>query len=270
MTENKKTFPVTPIIYTFFILIPIYWMATISFKSRQELGSGLSFFPKEPTLNNYGLIFSDSAWYLGYLNATFYVLINVALCLLIALPAAYAFSRYRFYGKEFFFFGFLTFRMMAPAIMLIPMVEIFSYLGLIDTYFAVALAHTYFNLPIAIWILEGFISGIPKDMDSQAKIDGYTYFQYFKKILIPQIAPGIGVTAFFCFLFSWTEVLLANALTVIDAKPINAIMTRVASVFSSNIPILSAAGLLTIIPGIIFVIFLRKYLVKGFSLGRID
>ena len=76
--------------------------------------------------------------------------------------------------------------------------------------------------------------------------------------------------SFFCFLFSWTEVLLANALTVIDAKPINAIMTRVASVFSSNIPILSAAGLLTIIPGIIFVIFLRKYLVKGFSLGRID
>ena len=71
-------------------------------------------------------------------------------------------------------------------------------------------------------------------------------------------------------MFSWTEVLLANALTVIDAKPINAIMTRVASVFSSNIPILSAAGLLTIIPGIIFVIFLRKYLVKGFSLGRID
>ena len=91
-----------------------------------------------------------------------------------------------------------------------------------------------------------------------------------QKILIPQIAPGIGVTAFFCFLFSWTEVLLANALTVIDAKPINAIMTRVASVFSSNIPILSAASLLTIIPGIIFVIFLRKYLVKGFSLGRID
>ena len=270
MNTDKNKFPLTPVIYTFLILIPIYWMATISLKTNKELGSGISLLPKEPTLGNYSVIFNDSAWYLGYMNAAFYVLINVALCLSFALPAAYAFSRFRFYGKEFLFFGFLTFRMMAPAIMLIPMVEIFSYLRLIDTYLAVALAHCYFNLPIAIWILEGFISAVPKNMDNQAKVDGYSYFQYFRKILIPQIAPGVGVTAFFCFLFSWTEVLLANALTVIDAKPINAIMTRVASVFVSNITTLSAAGLLTIIPGLFFVIFIRKYLVKGFSLGRID
>ena len=270
MNSDKNKFPLTPIVYTVLILIPIYWMTTISFKTNKELGSGISLFPKEPTLANYSIIINDSAWYLGYLNAAFYVLINVALCLTIALPAAYAFSRYRFYGKEFLFFSFLTFRMMAPAIMLVPMVEIFSYLGLIDNYLSVALAHCYFNLPIAIWILEGFVSGIPKDMDNQAKVDGYSYFQYFRKILIPQIAPGIGVTAFFCFLFSWTEVLLSNALTVIDAKPINAIMTRVASVFVSNITILSAAGVLTIIPGLFFVIFIRRYIVKGFSLGRID
>ena len=268
--KKVNKFPLIPLFYTLFILVPIYWMSTISFKTNKELGSGITLFPKNPTLENYNIIFSDSAWYLGYINASIYVSINVLICLLIAIPAAFAFSRFRFYGKEFLFFGFLTFRMMAPAIMLIPMIEIFSYMGLIDDYLSVALAHCYFNLPIAIWILEGFISGVPKNMDNQAKVDGYHYFEYFRKILIPQIAPGIGVTAFFCFLFSWTEVLLSNALTVIDVKPINAIMTRVASVFVSNITTLSAAGLLTIVPGIILIIFIRKYLVKGFSLGRID
>ena len=249
MKKNNK-FPLIPLFYSLFILVPIYWMFTISFKTNKELGSGITLFPKNPTLENYNIIFSDSAWYFGYINASIYVSINVLICLLIALPAA--------------------FRMMAPAIMLIPMIEIFSFMGLIDEYFSVALAHCYFNLPIAIWILEGFISGVPKNMDNQAKVDGYHYFEYFRKILIPQIAPGIGVTAFFCFLFSWNEVLLSNALTVIDVKPINAIMTRVASVFVSNITTLSAAGLLTIVPGIILIIFIRKYLVKGFSLGRID
>ena len=110
MKYSKNKFPIAPVIYTFFILVPIYWMATISFKTNKELGSGISLFPKEPSLGNYSVIFNDSAWYLGYMNAAFYVLINVALCLIIALPAAYAFSRFRFYGKEFLFFGFLTFK----------------------------------------------------------------------------------------------------------------------------------------------------------------
>ena len=92
-----------------------------------------------PTLNHYQVIFSDSSWYLGYLNATVYVLMNVAICLIAAIPAAYAFSRYRFFGGRPLFFGLLAFRMMSPAILLIPIVK-FSDLNLIDTYIAVALA----------------------------------------------------------------------------------------------------------------------------------
>ena len=102
------------------------------------------------------------------------------------------------------FFGFLTFRMMAPAILLIPMVQIFSILELIDTHVAVALAHCFFNVPIAIWILEGFHL-FQKRLTEMSKIDGHG----FLTSLLPQISPGITVTAFFCFLFSWVEILLS-------------------------------------------------------------
>ncbi len=269
MSRKKKVF-LAPIIYILFILIPLYWLLIMSFKTNAEIGGSITLYPHLPTLDNYLLIFSDKSWYMGYINAIVYVLINVSLSLLVAIPAAYSFSRYAFFGDRGLFWGFLTFRMMAPAILLIPMVQIFSILGLIDTTIAVALAHCFFNIPIAIWILEGFISSVPKEIDEMAKIDGYGFLKYFYKILLPQIAPGIAVTAFFCFLFSWVEILLANALTVVDAKPIGAIMTRVASVFVANISILSAAGILTLIPGVIFVIFVKKHLAKGFSMGRID
>ena len=266
----NQRFSIVPIFYLAFLLIPLYWLLTMSFKPMKELAGQLTLYPKSPTLDHYQVIFSDSSWYLGYLNATVYVLMNVAICLVAAIPAAYAFSRYRFFGSRPLFFGLLAFRMMSPAILLIPIVQIFSDLNLIDTYIAVALAHCFFNLPIAIWILEGFISSVPAELDELARIDGYNLATYFRKILLPTIAPGIAVAAFFCFLFSWTEVILSNALTTIDVKPIGAIMSRVSSVFNANVPILSAAGVLTLIPGILIIILVRRHLTRGFSLGRVD
>ncbi len=114
------------------------------------------------------LILSDASWYYGYVNATIYVLMNVVISVAVAVPAAYGFSRYRFSGDRILFFGFLAFRMMAPAVLFVPFVQIFSELNLIDTHLAVAIAHCFFNVPLAIWILEGFISAIPREMDESA------------------------------------------------------------------------------------------------------
>lgn len=266
----KNPFSVVPVIFLGFVLIPLYWLLSMSFKTNREIGGQLTLFPVEPTLASYRHLFSDLSWSWGYVNAAVYVLLNVVICVSAALPAAYAFSRFRFFADRYLFFGLLAFRMLSPAILLIPMVHIFSELNLIDTYIAVALAHCFFNLPIAIWILEGFISSVPPELDELAKLDGYSLFAFFRKILLPEIAPGIAVTAFFCFMFSWTEVILSNALTTIDTKPIGAIMSRVSSVFTANVSILSAAGVLTLIPGILIVMLVRRHLARGFSLGRVD
>lgn len=265
----KQRFAVAPLVYTVFLLVPVYWLIIMSFKSNGEILSGVVPWPQVPTVGNYALIFSERDWYMGYVNALIYVLINVAISVTVAIPAAFAFSRYRFFGDRALFFGLLMFRMMAPAILLVPFVQIFSDLNLIDTHIAVAVTHCFFNVPVAIWILEGFISAVPREMDESARIDGYGTLRFFWKILLPQIAPGIAVTAFFCFLFSWVEFLLANGLTVVKAKPIAGIMTRGGGVFEGDYSLLAAASVVGLIPGVILIIFMRKHLARGFSMGRV-
>lgn len=265
----RDKFSFAPAIYVTLLMIPVYWLIIMSFKTNGEIFSGITLVPQARTLENFRLILTDPDWYLGYVNAAVYALLNVAIAVTVAVPAAYAFSRYRFFGDRALLFGFLAFRMMAPAILLIPFVEVFSRLNMIDTHAAVALAHCFFNVPLAIWILEGFISSIPKEMDDIARVDGYSFPRYFFRILLPQIAPGVAVAAFFCFLFSWIEYLLSNALTVIDSKPIGAIMTRAGGVMSADVALLAAASVLGMIPGVILILFMKKHLARGFSMGRV-
>jgi len=263
----KTRFAFTPALFVLLVMIPVYWLLVISVQGRSD--PTLVLFPTQPTLNNFKFILSDPDWYMGYVNALVYVSINVALSIIVSIPAAYAFSRFRFTGHRTLFFGLLMLRMMVPAILLVPFVQIFSALDLIDTHIAVAIAHCFFTVPLAIWILEGFISDIPIALDETAALDGHSVFSFFRSVLLPHISTGIAVAAFFCFMFSWIEFLISNALTTIDAKPFGGIMTRAGSVMSANIPLISAAGILGLIPGVLLAIVVRHHLARGFSLGRI-
>ena len=257
------------VLYMVFLLLPIYWLVTMSLKENQEILSGFTLFPQKLSIANYITIFTDQSWYSGYIHSITYVLMNMVLSVLVALPAAYAFSRYRFIGDTHMFFWLLSNRMSPPAVFLLPFFQLYSAIGLIDTPYAVALAHCLFNVPLAVWILEGFMSGIPKEIDETAYIDGYSFPRFFLTIFVPLIRGGIGVTAFFCFMFSWVELLLARTLTSVEAKPIAATMTRTVSAAGMDWSLLAAAGVLTIIPGAIVIWFVRNYIAKGFALGRV-
>jgi len=258
-----------PILYILFLFLPIYWLVSLSFKSNQEIVSGLTLWPAAPTLRNYAVIFNDPSWYMTYFNSLTYVVLNTIISVAAALPAAYAFSRYRFLGDKHLFFWLFTNRMAPPAVFVLPFFQLYSAFGLIDTHIAVALAHCLFNVPLAVWILEGFMSGVPKEIDETAYIDGYSFPKFFAKIFMPLIASGIGVAAFFCFMFSWVELLIARTLTVTDAKPIVAAMTRTSSATGLDYGVLTAAGVLTLIPGALVIWFVRNYIAKGFALGRV-
>ena len=260
---------VVPAIYIIFLLIPIYWLINMSLKTNQEIISGVNLWPRHPTLDNYRTIFTDSSWYSGYINSIIYVALNTAISIAVALPAAYAFSRYRFLGDKHLFFWLLTNRMAPPAVFALPFFQLYSSVGLFDTHIAVALAHCLFNVPLAVWILEGFMSGVPKEIDETAYIDGYSFPRFFAKIFMPLIASGVGVAAFFCFMFSWVELLLARTLTTVNAKPIAATMTRTVSASGMDWGLLAAAGVLTIVPGALVIWFVRNYIAKGFALGRV-
>jgi glycerol transport system permease protein len=256
-------------IYLLFLLLPIYWLVNMSLKTNTEITSGLTLWPREITFDNYIRIFTDQSWYSGYINSLTYVVINTVLSISFALPAAYAFSRYRFLGDKHLFFWLLTNRMAPAAVFALPFFNLYSAIGLFDTPWAVALAHSLFNVPLAVWILEGFMSGIPREIDETAAIDGYSFPRFFIKIFMPLIASGIGVAAFFCFMFSWVELLLARTLTSVNAKPIAATMTRTISASGMDWGLLAAAGVLTIVPGALVIWFVRNYIAKGFALGRV-
>ncbi|MEM8841895.1 MAG: carbohydrate ABC transporter permease [Pseudomonadota bacterium] len=258
-----------PIFYIVFLMLPIYWLLNMSFKTTNEILGGFSLYPHEFTLENYNTIFTDPTWYWGYFNSLMYVSLNTVISVTAALPAAYAFSRYRFLGDKHLFFWLLTNRMAPPAVFALPFFQLYSAVGLFDTPLAVALAHCLFNIPLAVWILEGFMSGIPKELDETAFVDGYSFPHFFTRIFLPNITAGVGVAAFFCFMFSWVELLLAKTLTAVEAKPIAATMTKTASSSGYELGLLAAAGCLTIIPGAVVIYFVRNYIAKGFALGRV-
>lgn len=256
-------------LYLLFLLLPIYWLINMSLKTNTEILGTFSLFPRDLTLANYVKILTDESWYIGYINSLIYVVMNTVISLAVALPAAYAFSRYSFMGDKHLFFWLLTNRMAPPAVFALPFFQLYSSVGLFDTHIAVALAHCLFNVPLAVWILEGFMRGVPKEIDETAYLDGYSFPRFFVSIFTPLIASGIGVAAFFCFMFSWVELLLSRTLTTVDAKPIAAIMTRTQGAAGIDWGVLAAAGVLTIVPGALVIYFVRNYIAKGFALGRV-
>ena len=260
---------VVMILYLTFLMLPIYWLVNMSLKTNAEILGGFSLWPASPTLANYRTILTDPTWYMGYVNSLIYVVMNTAISLAVALPAAYAFSRYSFLGDKHLFFWLLTNRMAPPAVFALPFFQLYSSVGLFDTHIAVALAHCLFNVPLAVWILEGFMRGVPREIDETAYLDGYSFPRFFVRIFMPLIASGIGVAAFFCFMFSWVELLLSRTLTSVDAKPIAATMTRTVSASGLDWGTLAAAGALTIVPGALVIWFVRNYIAKGFALGRV-
>ena len=264
-----KSSAVVMTLYLLFLLIPIYWLVNMSLKTNTEIVSTFTLWPTDLTFQNYVTILTDPAWYMGYVNSIIYVTMNVVISLAVALPAAYAFSRYNFIGDKHLFFWLLTNRMAPPAVFALPFFQLYSSVGLFDTHIAVALAHCLFNVPLAVWILEGFMRGVPKEIDETAYIDGYSFGAFFVKIFLPLISSGIGVTAFFCFMFSWVELLLSRTLTSVNAKSIAATMTRTVSASGMDWGVLAAAGVLTIIPGALVIYFVRNYIAKGFALGRV-
>jgi glycerol transport system permease protein len=243
-----------------FILLPFVQTVTLSFVNtlpREGMAEGTI------SLVNYRNILASPDLRASLLNSMVYVLLNVGLCLVAALPAAYAFSRYRFTGDRHILFLMLAFRVTPPVVLSLPIFILFAQVNLVNTPVGIALVHCLFNLPIAIWILESFISAVPREFDETAFLDGHSLPGFFVKHLIPAIAPGIGVAAFFCFIFSWVEVVFARILTVTGGKPITMAINALFG-FQTDIGLVMAMTVVSLLPGIAMVWFVRNHIARGF------
>ena len=267
--RSSRLAPLVLGLYCVYLLLPLYWLMTMALRTNADIVGGFELVPSSPTFANFAEIFTNPVWYDGFANSLSYVAINTLISMAVAIPAAYAFSRYRFLGDRQLFFWLLTNRMAPPAVFLLPFFQLYSAIGLFDTPVAVALAHCLFTVPLAVWILEGFMSSVPVSVDEMARLDGHRFGYFFARIFLPIIKSGLGVTVFFCFMFSWVELLLARTLTGSEAKPIAVVMTRTVSASGLDWGVLAAAGVLTVVPGALVVWFVRRSLVRGFALGRV-
>lgn len=243
-----------------FIFLPLAQTILLSFTATLDHDGVV---PGSLSLINYRNIFASPALVDALVNSLIYVLLNVALCLIAALPAAYAFARYRFVGDRHFLFLMLAFRLTPPVVLSLPIFILFAQFRLINSPIGIALVHCLFNLPIAIWILESFIRAVPRALDETAFLDGHSLPGFFFRHLIPAIAPGIGVAAFFCFIFSWVEVVFARILTVTAGKPItmaiNALFT-----FQTDMGLVMAMTVFSLLPGLAMIWFVRNHIARGF------
>ncbi len=245
-----------------FILLPFVQAVMLSFTATlptETLAQGTI------GLMNYRNVLESPELRASILSSLAYVTLNVTLCIAVGLPAAYALARYRFVGDRHFLLAILVFRVTPPVVLSLPAFILFSRLGMVNSPVGIALIHCLFNLPVAIWILESFIRAVPRALDETAFLDGHSGPSFFFRHLIPAIAPGLGVAAFFCFIFSWVEVVFARILTVTAGKPITVAITAMFS-FQTDIGKVMAMTCLSLVPGVVMIWLARNHLARGFNL----
>ncbi|MFK7874314.1 MAG: carbohydrate ABC transporter permease [Paracoccaceae bacterium] len=244
------------------MLAPLAQSVLLSFMStlpRAEIATG-SF-----TLLNYKNLFADPDLVASLWTSMTYVAINIALCLSVGLPAAYAISRYAFIGDRHLLLMLLAFRITPPVVLSLPVFLLFAKVNLLNTPLGIALIHCLFNIPVTIWILESFISAVPREFDENAFVDGHSLPGFFVKHLLPIIAPGIAVASFFCFIFSWVEVVFARILTSTGGKPISMAIESLFG-FQTDVGLVMAMTILSLLPGVLLIYFVRNHIAKGFQL----
>lgn len=254
-----------------FFLFPVVWMFLTSFKTQAQVFSSPPVFipPQEQwNFSNYSAALHESGALAGVRDSMIVSLSTATISVLMGSLAAYSLARYRIGGDQFSFW-ILSTRMFPPVATAIPLYLIFRDLKLQDTYWALIIANTIFNLPFAIWLLKGFIEDLPAEMEESALIDGASVFGAFVRITVPLIAPGLVTAFLFTFVFTWNEFLFALLLTRRVVRPLTVIVQSLAGGHVILWAQIAATGVLAIIPGILLVIFFQRYIVRGLTMGAL-
>ncbi len=261
------------LVYT---LVPMLWMLSTSLKSEYAATEyPPRWIPEFPTIEQYRELLNPASdvgrTFLRYLgNSLFVSSVTTLFGLLVGVPAAYAFSRFTFPGKNALFFGVL-FRNMFPAVVfLIPLFILMRNLGLIDTYAALIITYLTFGLPLSIWLLKGFYDNIPVELEMAARIDGATRWQAFRLIVMPLSSPGIIATAIYAFIQAWNEYIYAR--TLINREELMTLpvgLGRFFTEYASNWPGLMAASFIMSVPVVLLFLLLQRYFVQALTEGAV-
>lgn len=288
--------------YALISALPLVWIIATGFKTPSD---AISYPPKvifSPSLEGYVNLFTTrsrvapdtlaalgepATWYdrivrqydmvitgpsrygARFLNSVIIGFGSTFLSVFLGTIAAYAFSRFKVPLKDDLLFFVLSTRMMPPIAVAIPIFLMYRELGLSDTHLGMILLYTAVNLSLSVWLLKGFIDEIPVEYEEAALIDGYTRFQAFLKVVLPQAATGIASTAIFCLIFAWNEYAFAVLLTSGTAQTAPPFIPTIIGTGGKDWPAVAAGATLFLLPVMIFTIYLRKHLLRGITFGAV-
>jgi len=229
-----------------------------------------SFLPRTWQLSTFGDVLGDQR-FLNWLKTSLIVATSsTIIVVLVAVPAAYFTARFRFPGRTAFLFLVLITQMFSPTSLVVGLYREFFELNLVNTYLAIILTNSAFNLAFAVWILHGFFCAIPKEVEEAAHLDGCGRFGTLARIMLPLSLPGVVTAVVFTFIAAWNEYVVALTLMLDDArKPLTVGITSYVTGYEQHWDQLFAASIIAIIPVVVLFAFIEKHLVGGLTAGSI-
>jgi multiple sugar transport system permease protein len=259
------------VIFAFFAW-PLLWLLSLALRTRKEVFLGVSrFIPKAPTLDNFVTILSSDK-FAGYLwNALKLSSLSALGCLVVALPAAYAFSRFEFRGKGAWMMALLSVQMISPLVIMVPLYRYMASIGLTDSHFGATMVYIALAVPMVTWILKGTIDGIPMSLDEAAMIDGCSRFGVFLRVILPLSTPGIASAFIISVIGGWSQFLVPFLLITKESlTPIGVGIFQYAGTQNdSSIQLLAAACLVSVVPAIIAFLALQRLILGALTAGAV-
>ena len=254
-------------------LFPVAWILSLSFKSESETARGSAqFLPQDPTTDNYRAILDNPDFTRALLNSFGISLIATLLSVIVATLAAYAIARLEFKGKRLVLSLALAIAMFPVVSLVGPLFDMWTAIGLFNTWPGLVIPYMSFTLPLAIWTLSAFFREIPWEMEQAAQVDGATPWQAFRKVIVPLAAPGVFTAAILTFFFAWNEFVLAISLTSTTAsRTVPAQMSFFVGPDPFNPPYaqLATASVVVTVPAIVIVLLFQRKIVAGLTSGAV-
>ena len=260
-------------------VLPLLWMLSLSLKSAKDLANPEAavlgnFWPKDPTLDNYRLIFTGGASDLfmpALRNSLIVCLLATFISVVLAMFCAYAISRLEFKGKKMILTTALAVSFFPVVAMVTPLFDVWSRVGLFDTIPGLIIPYLALTLPLSIWTMSAFFQQIPWEMEQAAQVDGASSWQAFRKVIIPLATPGVFTTAIITFFTAWNDFVFAISLTSDQARTVPAALAFFtgASQFEQPTGAIMAASVVVTIPVVVLVLIFQRRIVAGLTSGAV-
>lgn len=257
-------------LFLVFLIFPFYWTFVTSLKDTHELHSLVVYYwPQHPTFDAYDHLFTQFNFLHPMKNSFIVAIITTLVSLTVSTLAAYAFSRYRFRGRKILMTVFLTNNMFPTVLLLIPLFTTMRKMNLLYTPWALVLSYTTFTIPFSVWLLNGYINDLPLSMEEAAMVDGANRFTAFTRIILPVLLPCLLATGVYIFMQSWNEYTFAVLFTNENNRTIPVALKNLIGTMGVQWELITAGGIITVIPVCIMFFFAQKRLVAGLTAGAV-